>query len=481
MKRLITTALTATLAIALAAVPVSAQQRGSGRSGGGASSSMSRGGGSPSRSSASPSRSYSSPSRSSGSYGSPSRSGSSYGSSRSHSSASAPSRSYGSSQSRSSASSPSRSYGSQSRSNGSSVTRGGLGTTRPQASQPSSGSVQSRSSNAPTRSGNVQSRSGQQPGSAVRSSGSATRGYQTGRPIAPNSSVTRSPSNHGINPRGGNTPGSQPRSVRPEVGSRPRNYQGSGAPGRIRMDDHRNVQRIHPRHRDPMPFNRPARFWDGGPHYFGYRVHYLPSRYEMIYHWGVPYYLCDGLWYRMHAGCYYVCRPPFGHVFVPDVYGLTYGICRFAYYYDVYQTYRAIDDNARAIAEQNATIAANNAVIAQQNADIALNRERAAASYTQANNLGLVQSYADATVEYFYDDGVFFTKGADGQYTVIVPPAGALVQELPDDYDTVTIDGKQYYKVDDTIYEMTIVDGSAYFQVLGQMTGDLATKYASLE
>ena len=105
--------------------------------------------------------------------------------------------------------------------------------------------------------------------------------------------------------------------------------------------------------------------------------------------------------------------------------------------------------------------------------------ERAAAAYNKANGLGLVQSYADATVEYFYDDGVFFTKDAKGQYTVIVPPAGALVQELPDDYDVITIDGKEYYKVDDTIFEVAIVDGSAYFQVLGQLTGDLALKYSS--
>ena len=246
-----------------------------------------------------------------------------------------------------------------------------------------------------------------------------------------------------------------------------------------RMDHERNVERILPRHRDPLPFNRPARFWDGGHHYFGYRVHYLPHRYDVFYHWGVPYYFCDGLWYRLHAGVYYVSRPPFGYVFVPDVFDVAYGICRFAYYYDVYSTFRTINENARLITEQNAIIAANNATIARQNADIALNTERANAAYAQANSIGLVQSYADASVEYFYDDGVFFVKGADGKYTVIVPPAGALVQELPDDYEIIYINGKQYYKVDDTVYEMTIVDGQAYFQVLGQMTGDLAKKFAN--
>lgn len=266
-------------------------------------------------------------------------------------------------------------------------------------------------------------------------------------------------------------------SVRPRAGERPSNYNGN--PSKVRMDDHRNVQRIHPRDRAPMPFNRPARFWDHGPHCFGYRVDYLPHRHVVHYHWGVPYYYCDGLWYRHHAGIYYVCRPPFGRVFVPDVVDMVYDACRFAYYYDVYSSYRTINENASIITEQNATIAANNALIASQNADIALNRERAQLAYGTANSLGLVQSYADASVEYFYDDGVFFVKGADGQYVVIVPPAGALVQELPDDYEVIMLDGKQYYKVDDTVYEMTIVEGKACFQVLGQLTGDLAERYSS--
>ena len=77
----------------------------------------------------------------------------------------------------------------------------------------------------------------------------------------------------------------------------------------------------------------------------------------------------------------------------------------------------------------------------------------------------------------FYQDGVFFTKDKTGKYVTIVPPAGALVQELPDDYDVITLDGEEYYKVEDTIYKLTIIDGSPYFEVLGQMTGDLSQKF----
>jgi len=50
-----------------------------------------------------------------------------------------------------------------------------------------------------------------------------------------------------------------------------------------------------------------------------------------------------------------------------------------------------------------------------------------------------------------------------------MPPAGALVESLPEDFDIVTLKGKEYYKVDDTIYKMTISEGKPYFEVLGQM------------
>ena len=59
----------------------------------------------------------------------------------------------------------------------------------------------------------------------------------------------------------------------------------------------------------------------------------------------------------------------------------------------------------------------------------------------------------------------------------IVPPAGALVKELPDDYDVITLGDEEYYKVDDTVYKLSIIDGTPYFEVLGQLTGSLAQKY----
>lgn len=238
-----------------------------------------------------------------------------------------------------------------------------------------------------------------------------------------------------------------------------------------------NVRHIAPRDRRPIPYDRPDRFWHGHHHYFGHRIDYLPHGYVMHHYWGRPYYYYDGFWYRHYHGCYYICRPPFGYIYVPDMIDVAYAACRIAFYCSEINAYNTVNENARTIAEQNEIIAQNNATIAQQNADIAFNADKARESYEAANSLGLVQAYADASTEYFYDDGVFFTKSDDGKYTVIVPPAGALVTELPDDFDTITLDGKEYYKVDDTVYELKVVDGTAYFQVLGQLTGELADKY----
>ena len=160
----------------------------------------------------------------------------------------------------------------------------------------------------------------------------------------------------------------------------------------------------------------------------------------------------------------------------------------FAYYTHHYHTYTVVNSNYSTINEQNSIIAQNNATIAEQQAIIAQNQatiaqnqatiaeqqaaaaQKADESYMLANRLGLIQSYADASAQYYYDDGVFFVVGSDKQYKTIVPPAGALIKALPDDYEQVTLsDGNQYYRVDDTIYRMTVSDGVPYFEVLGQV------------
>ena len=457
MKRLTTLSLIAVAAAAMVAIPLDAQTRGNSRSGSGGGNSRSSGGSRPSSSVSAPA----SQSRSS------SQSGNTKGLSSVNRSNQAAQRSAQPSRQQSNASRQSSSAGrSQSASKPQANTNRQPAPERRQQpsaerkpQQPRNGANASRSSS----------------GNSSRNSANVDRNRPQNRqnPNQPGGSVNRNQPQPGMSVNR-----NAPKTVRPRE-EPPRNFEGGRKPSHVKMHPGpgRNMERIAPRHRDPMPFGRAVRFWDGGHHYFGYRVSYLPTRYVRKTYWGVTYYIVDGIYYRRYRGHYYVSRPPFGVFFDPVLDNLVYSVCNFAYYYDVYNTYRTINENARTIASQNATIAANNATIARQNEAIALNSERAAKSYLEADRLGLVQSYADAGMEYFYQDGVFFTKDKDGKYVTIVPPAGALVQELPDDYDVITLEGEEYYKVDDTVYKLTIVDGTPYFEVLGQLTGNLSQKF----
>jgi hypothetical protein len=196
----------------------------------------------------------------------------------------------------------------------------------------------------------------------------------------------------------------------------------------------------------------------------------LPTHVHRHTYFGITYYCYNDIWYRPHGGYYVVCRPPYGLALAANIISdLAWASVRLSYYNTVANTYSQINENNAYIAEQNAIIAQNNATIAAQNAAIAQNQQLAQTSYTLANQLGLIQSYAAADSEYFYQDGVFYAKDARGEYNVIVPPAGALVETLPEDFDMVTLaDGNEYYKVDDTIYKVTVLEGKPYFEVIGQ-------------
>ena len=72
-------------------------------------------------------------------------------------------------------------------------------------------------------------------------------------------------------------------------------------------------------------------------------------------------------------------------------------------------------------------------------------------------------------VDYFYEDGVFYVITDYGTYYEIDPPAGALIDRLPEDLRKVRIDGREYYRYEDTVYRLVVVEGIPYFEVLGQM------------
>ncbi len=432
MKTFFTLAMTAILASGLAAAPMGAQSRGSSSSASRSSASQST-----TRSSAAQSTSRGSAASSSrSSAASSSRSSVAASSSRSSAAQSTSRSSASQSTTRSSAASSSRSSASQSTTRSSAVS----------SSRSSAGQTTSRSSAAqsPSRS-TAASRSGSVSAPVVSRSvaSNATRSglsYESAGPTA-NRSHLNAPDDF------------------------------------MRIGEQRDVYRIPPRERDYLPYNRPGRFYGVDPHYYGYRVHHLPPRYRRYTYWGVDYYFYDGIYYRPWRNVYVVCRPPFGVTFEVSLLGATLRAVNFAYYCNSYRVYSAIDANNRIIDQQNLIIAQNNATIAAQNSAMALNTTHANTAYTLANSLGLVQSYAYANEPYYYQDGVFYRVNAAGQYEVIVPPAGALVGELPDDYETITLGGQEFYKVDDTVYRLTLVNGVPQLEVLGQMYGNLARQY----
>ena len=233
---------------------------------------------------------------------------------------------------------------------------------------------------------------------------------------------------------------------------------------------HSHVRPVPPRERHFMHYSKPAHFWSSHNHCYGYRVKTLPINIHRHVYRGITYFCYNDVWYRPYNGYYIVCRPPFETILAANLIAdMAWTAVRLSYINTVVNTYSQINENNAYIAQQNAMIAQNNATIAAQNQQIAMNQERADAAYGLADQLGLVQSYASASTEYFYQDGVFYMKDG-GQYKVIVPPAGALVETLPEDFEMITLrDGNEYYRVDDTVYRITISEGKPYFEVLGQM------------
>jgi len=57
----------------------------------------------------------------------------------------------------------------------------------------------------------------------------------------------------------------------------------------------------------------------------------------------------------------------------------------------------------------------------------------------------------------------------NGQYYVIEAPIGALVTQIPADYDEIELDGTTYYLVENTLYKTTVIDGALYFEVVSNL------------
>ncbi len=458
------------MALSLIAAPDMLAQSRSSRSGGGTTTTRSSSSTRSSGSSQQATRSSGSTSRSSGTSSQVSRSsGSSQQVSRSTGSSS---RSGGSSATRSSGTSATRSSGtSTSRSSGTSTIRSNSVTTRSSGSSSVSSGSQARSSRSSSSSSSAVTSSSQARSSSTATVQSDTRAT-SGTAQAVTGTTVRSSN---VSRSGLSSSASQDAApVNPTYRDDGYNYRYSDD---MRVDDRHNMYRVAPRHRDPMPWDRPGYFWGDHPHYYGYRIHSLPPHWRRIRHWGIDYYYYNGIYYRPYGGAYVVCRPPFGTPLEVAIDRALFHAIRFAYYCDTYRTYSRTFDYYNVIARQNLIIAQQNARLIAQQKSYAINANRALSAYELANRLGLVQSYAYANSEYFYQDGVFYTLSASGTVSTIVPPAGALVSSLPDDYEIIVMDGIEYYMVDNTVYRTTLFEGVPYLEVLGQMYGSLYTQY----
>ena len=70
--------------------------------------------------------------------------------------------------------------------------------------------------------------------------------------------------------------------------------------------------------------------------------------------------------------------------------------------------------------------------------------------------------------QYFYGDGLFYQYN-NSQYTVVEPPIGAAINSLPNNAQSIVINGVQYYELNGVYYEpVTKDDGTVVYQVAGK-------------
>ena len=177
-----------------------------------------------------------------------------------------------------------------------------------------------------------------------------------------------------------------------------------------------------------------------GHHYYGYRVKTLPIGHTVVHFGGVSYHFHNGIYYRPYGVEYVICRPPVGAYFARSLFDLTLTSIKIN-----------MLTNAARKAARAAALAAEYAAINS--------------SYRVRTASQIAETIAYDNQDYYYDDGVFYII-KNGNYYVIEPPVGALVTQLPYDYEVITLRGEDYYMVDNALYEVVVIDGNLYFQVM---------------
>ena len=282
-------------------------------------------------------------------------------------------------------------------------------------------------------------------------SGSISRGGNMPRGNSGNIARSNGPRNGSVARGDGPRPGSATRGPRPGGSINRGPNHSSAIAHNHRPGDHgpAAVHHAPARHRGPAyarpylePRHRPIPYHRYGYHYFGHRIYSLPIGYRLIRVGYRDYYYYDGIYYRPYwDGGYYICRPPLGTVIASTL-------------FDVAMTTIAINTIRNEI--ERARIAAElSSYYAAQNANYTL---RTSDDYYNTNLVN------QAGQDYYYQDGVFYTL-QNGEYRVIEAPIGALVDEIPEDYDEIELGGKTYYQVEDTLFKPTIINGKLTFEV----------------
>lgn len=202
------------------------------------------------------------------------------------------------------------------------------------------------------------------------------------------------------------------------------------------------------------PKAKPAPSYVFGNHSFGSRVKVLPRGYATLDIGRHTYYYYGGIYYRKYwFGGYYIVRPPKG----TEIASTLMNIALTA----------AVINTINNAAERAANAAALSAAYATRAASAtAVSTLPAYTARTADDYLTLVTDQEGQ--QYYYEDGVFYVL-SNGQYYVIEPPIGALVTQIPADYDEIELDGETYYMVEETLYRTTIIEGALYFEVVSNL------------
>lgn len=351
---------------------------------------------------------------------------------RSNSSSSSNSAVRSSSSSSRSSSSTVRSNSSSSRNNSSAV-RSGSSSSRNNSSAVSSGSSSSRNSGTVSTSrvnrGNSSTSSSSNRGTAVNTTQS--------RRVSSTSSVSRDNSSTsrrvGIGVRDDNRRPPQ-YDGNNKININPRNHEVVGVRNNIPPKRDSWKRPYMREDRKPRPNIH------HGHHYYGYRVKTLPIGHTVVHYGGVSYHFHNGIYYRPYGVEYVICRPPVGAYFARSLFDLTLTSIKIN-----------MLTNAARKAARAAALAAEYAAINS--------------SYRVRTASQIAETIAYDNQDYYYDDGVFYII-KNGNYYVIEPPVGALVTQLPYDYEVITLRGEDYYMVDNALYEVVVIDGNLYFQVM---------------